>query len=55
VLKSELIENLLNIPYDGPIELLIQDTINGEYWNIISDDIISIEDDDNKILIRAQG
>jgi len=51
MLKSELIEKLNEISFDGEIELLIQTT----NYNIIAKDVFSVEDDDDNNIVIIRG
>lgn len=51
--NSELIEELEMRDKDLDVEILLQTTINGEYYNINTKNILSVEDDDSSIIIRC--
>jgi hypothetical protein len=53
--KSILVSELMDIEKDLDIELLIQTKIDNDYFNITTTDIISVDDDDSTIIIRANN
>ena len=54
MLKSELIEKLLEIPYDGEVELLVQTVIDNAYYNVIAEQVLSVEEEGSTVIIRGQ-
>ena len=54
MLKSELIEKLLEIPYDGEVELLVMTVIDNDYHNITAEQVVSVEEEGSTIMIRGQ-
>ena len=53
--KKELIKHLHNIEGNPDIELLIQTKRNGDYYNVFTQNIITVEDNDNESLITIRG
>jgi len=51
--KEEIIRQLNDIEGNPDIELLIQTTINADYYNIFTKNIITIEESNNSIIIRG--
>ena len=54
--KSELISLLNEIPYDGEIDLLVQTSIDGDYWQLCAETVFAVEEfgEHNIILIRGR-
>ena len=51
--KSEVIKKLQEIEEDMDVGILMQTTIDGEYFNLETDNIVSIDDDGTFITIRV--